>query len=157
VDCDASRRPLVEGETAPSSEAKWKPFVAFRPDDQGLIQALEQSGIEFAVEPARGLSPVLIAIFSSGAQDDLDAATSLARQMVCVLGMSERIGLQRCARPGEGAFLGNPFAMQRDCSEATAREPDREVRALLETARDEARAILETRRPALELVSRVLV
>jgi cell division protease FtsH len=47
--------------------------------------------------------------------------------------------------------------LQRDCSEATAREIDREVRALLETARDEARAILETRRSALELVSRVLM
>ena len=89
---------------------------------------------------------------STGALDDLRTATDLTRRMVCLFGMSERLGLAHCARPAEGAFLGGDGAMVRDCSEQTSREIDEEVRVLLEEAHDRARSILESE---LDLLGRI--
>jgi cell division protease FtsH len=90
---------------------------------------------------------------STGAQDDLEAATVLARQMVCLLGMS-RLGLQRSARPAEGLLQG---ALVRDCSERTAREIDQEVERLLAEARAGARALLTQERSVLDALAGALV
>jgi cell division protease FtsH len=72
----------------------------------------------------------------------------MARQMVCLFGMSARVGLPQCARP-EGV-LGGESVLQRDCSETTAREVDEEVRRLLEEARARAQGLLERHRATLE-------
>ncbi len=87
---------------------------------------------------------------STGAHDDLRTATNIVRQMVCMFGMSERIGLAHCARPAEGSFLAGDGAMTRDCSEETSREIDEEVRSILGAGRDRARSILESERELLE-------
>jgi len=100
---------------------------------------------------------LVLAEVSTGAQDDLRAATALARQMVCLFGMSERVGLGHCAQPAEAAFLAGQGALQRDCSEATAREIDEEVRRLLDEANVEARELLRANRPVLEELSAALV
>jgi len=78
-------------------------------------------------------------------------ATDIARQMVCVFGMSDRLGLSQCARPSE-SFLNNDGAMVRDCSEETSQLIDEEVRGLLDTARNRARALLEGDRDVLERI-----
>jgi cell division protease FtsH len=101
----------------------------------------------------RAAEELVLGEASTGAQDDLRTATNLARQMVCVYGMSDRIGLAHCARPAEGLYLGGDGTLTRDCSEQTAREIDEEVRALLDLARDRARAILEGERGLLERIS----
>jgi cell division protease FtsH len=88
---------------------------------------------------------------STGPQDDLRVATDIARQMVCVFGMSERLGLPQCARPSE-SFLSNDGAMVRDCSEETSQQIDEEVRDLLDAARNRARTILESGRDVLERI-----
>jgi cell division protease FtsH len=77
--------------------------------------------------------------------------------MVCVLGMSDRVGLQRCARLADGVFQAGPGGWLRDCSEATAREIDEEVRRLLDEASARARSILAEDRATLESVARVLL
>ncbi|MCP3920363.1 MAG: ATP-dependent zinc metalloprotease FtsH [bacterium] len=104
----------------------------------------------------RTAEELVFADVSSGAQDDLRGATDIARQMVCLLGMSDRVGLGSCARLGEGAYL-TPGAMVRDCSERTSRTIDEEVRALLELARDRARSILEAERGCLERIAQELL
>jgi len=94
---------------------------------------------------------------STGAQNDLERATALARQMVTWYGMSEKIGLAHCAqRPG--AFLGAGDApLQRDCSEQTAWEIDEEVKAILARAYAEARRCLRRHRDELERVTAELL
>jgi len=73
---------------------------------------------------------------TTGAENDLGRATALARQMVCVYGMSERLGLARSVQRPQSPFLagadGKSAMMQRDCSEETARLIDEEVQALLD-------------------------
>jgi cell division protease FtsH len=94
---------------------------------------------------------------STGAEDDLRAATDLTRRMVCTLGMSERIGLAHCARQAEGVYLGGEGPLVRDCSEQTLREIDQEVRSILETAREHAGALLEAERELLECIAAELL
>ena len=87
---------------------------------------------------------------STGAQNDLERATALARQMVAMYGMSDRVGLAHCAQR-QAQFLAGPESpMQRDCSEQTAREIDEEVKELLDRCHAEAKEILSLHRDQLE-------
>ena len=90
---------------------------------------------------------------STGAQNDLERATAMARQMVCMYGMSERVGLVHCIHR-EGMFLplesGDGHV---DCSESTAQVIDEEVKQLLDTAYADAKKILTDHQDQLELVA----
>jgi len=87
---------------------------------------------------------------STGAQNDLERATALARQMVALYGMSERVGLANCAQRQAQFLAGPEFQLQRDCSEQTAREIDEEVKKLLDRCYAEAKEILTQHRDQLE-------
>jgi cell division protease FtsH len=94
---------------------------------------------------------------STGAQNDIERATALAREMVAMFGMSERIGLANCVQR-QPAFLNGPqVQFQRDCSELTAREIDEEVKKLLDHSYAEAKEILAIHRDQLELVAAELL
>ena len=105
----------------------------------------------------RAAEELMLGDVSSGAENDLEKATALARQMVTTLGMNERLGLAQCARPEGGSFLSPGFRMQRDCSEQTAREVDEEVRDLLHQSYEEAKTILDHHRDQLERVTEKLL
>ncbi|HEX5053887.1 MAG TPA: ATP-dependent zinc metalloprotease FtsH [Planctomycetota bacterium] len=105
----------------------------------------------------RAAEQLVLADVSTGGQDDLEVATALARQMVCVLGMSDRVGLQRCAQPNDSPLAVHPGGWLRDCSEATAREVDEEVRRLLDEALARARSVLGEHRDTLERVAGALL
>jgi cell division protease FtsH len=90
---------------------------------------------------------------STGAENDLEHATALARQMVAVYGMSDVIGLVHLAQRQNPMLSGIDGVLQRDCSEETAREIDEEVKKLLDNAYKEAKAILEQHRDELALVA----
>jgi cell division protease FtsH len=89
---------------------------------------------------------------STGAQNDLERATAITRQMITLYGMNERIGLAHCAQPQPSFLGGTEFQLHRDCSEQTAREIDEEVKKLLDRAYAEAKEILSIQRDQLELV-----
>jgi cell division protease FtsH len=94
---------------------------------------------------------------TTGAQNDLERATALARQMVAAYGMSERIGLVNCVQR-QSTFLGGlDGSMQRDCSEETAREIDEEVKGVLDEAYVKAREILAAHRDQLEKIAAELL
>jgi cell division protease FtsH len=90
---------------------------------------------------------------STGAENDLEHATALARQMVAVYGMSDVIGLVHCAQRQNPMLSGIDGILQRDCSEKTAREIDEEVKKLLDGAYKDAKAILDQHRNELALVA----
>ena len=94
---------------------------------------------------------------TSGAEDDLEKATQLARRMVLRWGMSEGLGLFASeAREGQ-VFLGEEIARQKDFSEETARQADEEVRKILDQAWSLARETLERHRKALDEVAEMLL
>jgi cell division protease FtsH len=95
---------------------------------------------------------------STGAHNDLERATELARLMVMKYGMSERVGL---ATFGERAPLflkgnGLPWSGERDYSEETARAIDAEVREILDRAHDRVRSILTAKKATLVAAAREL-
>jgi cell division protease FtsH len=95
---------------------------------------------------------------TTGAENDLERATAMARQMVCIFGMSDQIGLAHVAQRQGPAFLpGMENNMQRDCSEATAQIIDTEVKKILDRAYAEAREVLTVHRDQLELVTNELL
>jgi cell division protease FtsH len=87
---------------------------------------------------------------STGAENDLERATGIARQMVCVYGMSKRIGLSHVAQRQNAMLSGPDAQLQRDSSEATAREIDEEVKEILDRGYTEAKEILASQRNHLE-------
>jgi cell division protease FtsH len=94
---------------------------------------------------------------SSGAKNDLERASEVARAMVTELGMSERLGPLTYGRRQQLVFLGIQGETERNYSEETARLIDAEVRALVEEGQKRAHDILAERRPALEAVAKALL
>lgn len=94
---------------------------------------------------------------STGAQDDLQKATEIARSMVTEYGMSQRLGLRTFERERRGLFLDVPQATRRDYSEAKAAEIDREVEEMLAQAYQRVRELLTVQKPLLERLARLLL
>jgi len=86
---------------------------------------------------------------STGAHNDLERATELARLMVTKYGMSERVGLATYGERSSLFLKGSGIGGEREYSEATARTIDEEVRALLERTHDRVRGMLTTKKAVL--------
>ena len=95
-------------------------------------------------------------VISTGAANDLERASELARQMVTRFGMSEALGNVAYGRPDGGRFLGLPFE-ERNYSERTAERIDEEVRRLVEEVYASARQIVTRRREDLDRVTKALM
>jgi len=95
---------------------------------------------------------------TTGAQDDIKRATSLARAMVCKLGMSKNLGPIAYGDDQESVFLGRELTSHHDgYSDATAHEIDREVRALVDEQYAIAQQILNDNRAALDRLAEALL
>jgi cell division protease FtsH len=87
---------------------------------------------------------------TTGAANDIDKATSIARRMVMEYGMSDRLGPLQYGKPAGEVFLGRDYTTRQDFSDDVASSIDEEVRALISAAHEEARQILTTHRDAME-------
>ena len=87
---------------------------------------------------------------TTGASNDIEKATGLARRMVTQFGMSERVGAIKLGQSQGEVFLGRDYGHQRDYSEEVAGIVDEEVRRLIEAAHDEAWAVLNENRQVLD-------
>ncbi len=94
---------------------------------------------------------------TSGAANDLERVTRMARSMVTRLGMSEELGPLVYGQKEELIFLGREIAEQRDYSEAVAQKIDEEVRKLVNQAYERAKAILTEYRDKLDAVAQRLL
>jgi cell division protease FtsH len=94
---------------------------------------------------------------STGAQDDLERATAITRQMVCRFGMSDALGPITWGRSDALRFMQGAEVVEKDYSEATAREIDAEVRRIITESHARAKGILRDRRDALEAIGRELL
>jgi cell division protease FtsH len=106
----------------------------------------------------RAAEDVVFGDVSTGAENDLELATALARRLVCQFGMGKAVGLMHVAREGGPALAGAlGSGLVRDCSEATAAAVDEEVRALLDESYAEARRVLVRHRDQLDRVAAALL
>jgi cell division protease FtsH len=95
--------------------------------------------------------------YTTGAGNDLERATDLARKMVCNWGMSEELGPVTFGKREEHIFLGREFAQSKDFSEETARLIDGAIKNLVLTAANRARDLLTGHRAQLEALARGLL
>jgi cell division protease FtsH len=94
---------------------------------------------------------------STGAHNDIDQVTNLARRMVMEYGMSDRLGPMKYGEPEGEVFLGRDYTRRRDYSDEVASVIDEEVRRLITRAHEEAHTILTTHRAALDRITEVLM
>jgi cell division protease FtsH len=94
---------------------------------------------------------------STGAQNDLQRATDIARSMVTEYGMSEKLGLVTYTKEKRPLFLDTGFSPAKDYSEETAQEIDAEVSRLMEECHQRVITILTEKRAQLEIISQTLL
>jgi cell division protease FtsH len=94
---------------------------------------------------------------TSGAANDIEKATGIARRMVMEYGMSDRLGPMQYGRPGGEVFLGRDYGRQQDYSDEVAAFIDEEVRTMINAAHEEARVIIATHRTAMERMVSILL
>jgi cell division protease FtsH len=94
---------------------------------------------------------------TTGAGNDIERATELARKMVCEWGMSEKLGPMTFGKKEEEIFLGRDFTQRVDYSETTAVQIDAEVRRLLMDAYERAKMLLRRNVAALHRVAEALL
>ena len=94
---------------------------------------------------------------TTGASNDLEQATNIARTMVTRFGMSEKLGPRTFGKREELVFLGREISEQRDYSDQVAETIDDEVYSLIDAANRNAREILETHKPKLTELAKYLI
>jgi cell division protease FtsH len=94
---------------------------------------------------------------TTGAQNDIEQATEMARKMVCEWGMSEALGPLTYGKKEEAIFLGKEFNRHQDYSEATALKIDAEIKRIVTEQYERATALLTEKKEVLERVAAALL
>jgi cell division protease FtsH len=105
----------------------------------------------------RSAEEIVLSQQTTGAGDDLEKATEMARKMVCEWGMSDRVGPLTFGKQEEQIFLGREFARHKDYSEATAVLIDAEIKRIVTDCAARARQILEENLEKLHSLARALL
>ncbi|MDR1733245.1 MAG: ATP-dependent zinc metalloprotease FtsH [Synergistaceae bacterium] len=103
----------------------------------------------------RAAELLIFGIATTGAANDLEVASMLARRMVTEFGMSKNLGPVRYSNP-EGAYLATPASNRSDISQETTASIDREIRDILTQAQEKSMEILESHRVVLDKIANVL-
>jgi cell division protease FtsH len=94
---------------------------------------------------------------TTGAANDIEVATNLARRMVMEWGMSDRLGPLQYGKPEGEVFLGRDYTRGSEVSDDVAAAIDEEIRKLITQAHEEARQILTTHKDALDRIADTLI
>ncbi len=94
---------------------------------------------------------------STGASNDLEKVTELAKKMVSQWGMSEKMGPMTYGKSQEHVFMGRDFGTTRDFSEEFAADLDREVKKIIDEQYEKAKQVLDENRDLLEAISKELL
>jgi len=100
---------------------------------------------------------VALGHITTGAGNDLERATTLARKMVCEWGMSEKLGPITFGKREELIFLGREVTQQQDYSESTAEEIDREVKSLVVESYNRSKELISENKDKLEAMADALL
>jgi cell division protease FtsH len=130
----------------------------FRPDEDRILMSRKKMLATLAMAlGGRAAEELIFDDITSGASNDIEQVTRMARAMVTRLGMSTEMGTMTYGQKEEMIFLGREISEQRDYSEAVAEQIDREVRKIVEDAYKQAKALVKKYRKQLELVATKLL
>jgi cell division protease FtsH len=105
----------------------------------------------------RAAEEIVLNQLTTGAGDDLEKATEMARKMVCEWGMSDKLGPLTFGKNEEYIFLGREVARHKDYSEETARQIDVEIKRIIRDCAHRTRVILEENLEKLHTLARALL
>jgi len=125
--------------------------------DKNYVSKREMEEELIVLLGGRVAEKVVLEDISTGASNDIERATRVARNMVTRYGFSEKIGPIVYGTNDSEVFLGRDYSQGRNYSENIAAEIDAEIRELVDTAYESARNILETHRDCLERVAKYLM
>ncbi len=130
----------------------------YRPEDDRVLTSRRKMVAELAgALGGRAAEQIIFDDITSGAANDLENVTRIARAMVTRLGMSPELGPLVYGQKEELIFLGREISEQRDYSEAVAEQIDREVRKLVDESFDQACKIIKKYRKMLDAVATKLL
>jgi cell division protease FtsH len=133
-------------------------WTRFLPSEERYLWTRSQFDDKLAVTMGgRAAEEIAFGEASTGAQNDLEEATKLARKMVTQFGMSDELGPRTFGQRQELVFLGREISEQRDYSENIARKIDDEVQNIIQRTHNTARRILSENKSKLKQIAEQLI
>jgi cell division protease FtsH len=128
------------------------------PEEEKFTQSKEQAESSIAIlMGGRCAEELVFSHQTTGAGNDIEKATELARKMVCEWGMSEKLGPLTFGKKEELIFLGREMAQHQDYSEQTAMEIDAEVKQIIMQNYERAKTLLASNRDKLNFLAEALL
>ena len=131
--------------------------IALPKEDRTLISRRKLMADMVGLLGGRVAEEIVFDDITSGAANDIERVTQLARSMITRMGMSSELGPMVFGQKEELIFLGREISEQRDYSEAVAQQIDQEVRRVVDEAYQKARELLSKYRDILETVAKRLL
>ena len=133
-------------------------YTMYRPtEDKSFMSRTEMIENIVSLLGGRVAEKLILDDISTGASNDIERATKIARAMVTKYGMSERVGTITLGQNQEEVFLGRDFAQAKEYSEETAGVIDEEVKGIIDAAYKKAESILREHIDKLHSVAGVLL
>jgi cell division protease FtsH len=133
-------------------------WTRFLPSEDRHLWSKSQFGDRLAVSlGGRVAEEITFGEVTTGAQNDLEEATKLARKMVTEYGMSDKLGPRTFGQRQELVFLGREISEQRDYSDKVAQEIDEEVHGIIQRAYNTAKQVLTANKERLRQLSQELI
>ena len=126
-------------------------------EDRYLISKQELMARLAVLLGGRVVEEIIFGDVTTGAYDDLQKATEIAREMVCEYGMSDTLGPLTLGRRHKEVFLGKDIAEDRNYSEEIAYTIDKEVRKIIDSSYEKARTIIMNNRDKLDKLTTILL
>lgn len=127
------------------------------PDDRTNYSKSYAENLVAILMGGRIAEEIIFGEYNTGASDDIDKATDLARRMVCEWGMSQKMGPLAFGKKEGEVFLGRDFAQAKDFSEETARDIDGEVRRIVTEQYQRAETIIKDNLDTLHRMAKLLL
>ena len=133
-------------------------YTLAMPEEDRNLQSRARFNDELAMAlGGKAAEEMVFGDVTTGAANDLERVTKLARSMVTRYGMSDKLGPMVYGQKDELVFLGREIGEQRDYSEAVAQEIDDEVRRIISDAYDSAKEVLTKHRDKLDALAQLLI
>ena len=133
-------------------------YTMYRPaEDKSFISKTEMEENIVSLLGGRVSEQLVLGDISTGASNDIERATQIAKSMCTKYGMSDRIGTITLGSSPDEVFLGRDFAQEKSYSEETAGIIDEEIKNIIDHAYEEAKSILSKNRDKLDKVAAVLI
>ena len=133
-------------------------YTMYRPsEDKSFISKTEMEEQIISLLGGRVAEEIAIGDISTGASNDIERATAIAKSMITKYGMNERLGTVTYGSESQEVFLGRDLAQEKTYSEETAAIIDEEIKKMIVTSYQRAKELLEQNRDKLDAVAKVLI